>query len=386
VPGINRAFQWGNMEMEKIKKRSKRQEGPKLFKRCQNGHCRFMAKMRFKKCPKCGASLEQSAFWIRYQCSRSGKRVAKAVGRDEQQARQWFNDFMISWSRTGKAHADMTLGDFILWYIQRPAIDRSKRDGLKNAKNQIMAIARGLGLDRMISSFTPLDFDTWLENKTCTDRSAAAYLARLRAACDLGVKLGKIDVNPFADWQIKFKTRYRKRYIDEARFKQLWAVLPEYIKDIAMVAYYIPMRLTEIIELTWGEVDLVDGFVELPDERVKNAVGRQIPLHPDILSILEARSEKAFEAHQDVLNDVLVFGRVNKDVMYKQWVKSCAAVGLQDFHFHDLRHCAITNLRRAGNDVWTIMTAAGHKSIQSFMVYNEVTDDELMALKWEGRI
>lgn len=36
--------------------------------------------------------------------------------------------------------------------------------------------------------------------------------------------------------------------------------------------------------------------------------------------------------------------------------------GLTDFRFHDLRHCASTNLRRAGVDTATAMKIVGHKS------------------------
>ena len=55
---------------------------------------------------------------------------------------------------------------------------------------------------------------------------------------------------------------------------------------------------------------------------------------------------------------------------------------LGDFTFHDLRHCAINNLRLAGNDHFTIMTISGHKTTSVFLRYNVVTDDELQDVKW----
>ena len=42
---------------------------------------------------------------------------------------------------------------------------------------------------------------------------------------------------------------------------------------------------------------------------------------------------------------------------------------LGDFTFHDLRRCAINNLRLAGNDHFTIMSISGHKT----PLYSSVT-------------
>jgi integrase len=44
--------------------------------------------------------------------------------------------------------------------------------------------------------------------------------------------------------------------------------------------------------------------------------------------------------------------------------------GLSDFRFHDLRHCAATNLRRAGIDTTTAMQIVGHTSPQMWKRYN----------------
>ncbi len=52
-------------------------------------------------------------------------------------------------------------------------------------------------------------------------------------------------------------------------------------------------------------------------------------------------------------------------------------VGLKDFTFHDLRHCAINDLRLASNDYFKIMAVSGHKTMSVFKRYNLVTDAEL---------
>jgi integrase len=58
--------------------------------------------------------------------------------------------------------------------------------------------------------------------------------------------------------------------------------------------------------------------------------------------------------------------------------------GIEDFVFHDFRHCAVTNLRKAGNDYSTIMKASGHKSMSMFFRYDLVDEEDVAKMKWKG--
>ena len=51
--------------------------------------------------------------------------------------------------------------------------------------------------------------------------------------------------------------------------------------------------------------------------------------------------------------------------------------GIEDFRFHDLRHCAATSLRRAGVDTVTAMKIVGHKSEKMHKRYNSVSETDL---------
>ncbi|NGZ59729.1 MAG: hypothetical protein CV081_04390 [Nitrospira sp. LK265] len=51
--------------------------------------------------------------------------------------------------------------------------------------------------------------------------------------------------------------------------------------------------------------------------------------------------------------------------------------GINDFRFHDLRHCASTNLRRAGVDTATAMKIVGHKSEKMWKRYNSIEEKDL---------
>lgn len=61
---------------------------------------------------------------------------------------------------------------------------------------------------------------------------------------------------------------------------------------------------------------------------------------------------------------------------------ACKAAGFEDLTYHDLRHCAINNLRLAGNDFFRIMALSGHKTMSVFKRYNLVTEEELRNINW----
>ncbi|MCX5876520.1 MAG: tyrosine-type recombinase/integrase [Deltaproteobacteria bacterium] len=70
--------------------------------------------------------------------------------------------------------------------------------------------------------------------------------------------------------------------------------------------------------------------------------------------------------------------------MKRAYSTACRKAGILDFTFHDLRHCALNNMRLAGNDYFRIMAASGHKTTAVFKRYNLVTEDELSRMKWLG--
>ena len=66
----------------------------------------------------------------------------------------------------------------------------------------------------------------------------------------------------------------------------------------------------------------------------------------------------------------------------KAYLKALNSAGIEDFTFHDLRHCALNNLRLAGNDRYVIKKASGHKTDSAFQRYLLVTEDEMGGMKW----
>jgi integrase len=58
---------------------------------------------------------------------------------------------------------------------------------------------------------------------------------------------------------------------------------------------------------------------------------------------------------------------------------ACAKANIVDFRLHDLRHCFVSNMYRAGVPIPTIQAITGHKSLIMFMRYNKVQLQDLKA-------
>ena len=50
--------------------------------------------------------------------------------------------------------------------------------------------------------------------------------------------------------------------------------------------------------------------------------------------------------------------------------------------WHDLIHCAINNMRLAGNNHFVIKQASGAKTDSVSQRYNLVTEEEMKSIKW----
>ena len=97
--------------------------------------------------------------------------------------------------------------------------------------------------------------------------------------------------------------------------------------------------------------------IRLGKERTKNKTPRVIPLHPRVADFLQNLPRPIHGGY--VFSKSRRFNR-------KAYNKAVKAAGLNDFTFHDLRHCAIKKLRLSGNDHYLIKQISGQRTDIAF--------------------
>jgi integrase len=212
--------------------------------------------------------------------------------------------------------------------------------------------------------------------KNITPCEVNKEVTALKVIFNRAMKHGKLKLNPIAHVKRLPENNIRQRVLTLNEFTPLLNACDLHLKPVVQMAYYMGMRKDEIVRLTWLEVDLRKGFIRLPGERTKMDTPRNIPIHPEVKAILETLP-KGLHTDRVFLRNGQPF-----DEIKHSFQAACRRAEIKDFTFHDLRHCAINNLRRAGNDFFQIMAISGHRTMSVFQRYNLVDEEELSKIKW----
>ena len=146
------------------------------------------------------------------------------------------------------------------------------------------------------------------------------------------------------------------------------------MKPILLLAYHLGQRFSEIVNLTWDRVDLQRGFITLRAMDTKTKKPRRVPLTPAVKSTLHDLAK----VRSLSTNRVFLYEGEPVKSISRTFRTALREAGIKDFRFHDLRHCASTNLRRAGVDTATAMRIVGHKSERMWKRYNAIEESGLL--------
>ena len=125
-----------------------------------------------------------------------------------------------------------------------------------------------------------------------------------------------------------------------------------WLRAMLETAHNYGWRVSELLNLRVGQVDLAARTVRLDPGTTKNMEGREVSIESGTLLHLLRRclEGKHPEDH--------VFTRGDKPVrdFRKRWENLCANAGVPTLLFHDLRRTAARNLRAAGGDARGLVT------------------------------
>ncbi len=149
--------------------------------------------------------------------------------------------------------------------------------------------------------------------------------------------------------------------------------LSEWLKPIVAIARETGLRLSNIINLEWSQVNIFSRMINL--ERTKNREPHGVPMTDNILNILKT-------LYMDKENNYLYgYGKdgkpFNRSWVGKSFRDTCRKAGIENFRFHDLRHDFCSKLVQKGADLYLVAALAGHKDIKTTQRYAHLSPEKL---------
>jgi integrase len=296
------------------------------------------------------------------------------------------------------------------WLLERPDLTRKETDqSLARLDEFFKGLTANLITEEQIDAFKLARKATGASNATVN-----RALAALRQMIRLSAKRWK---NP-PEVKLLPEPPARKGFLTHEQYVRLWAALPAYLQPITAFAHSLGMRLGELEQLTWENIDRRANVIRLEADQTKSGEGREIPfgILPDLAALMAQLWEASTSDHVFTRSEGKPLG-----CFRKAWIRACVKASLgrtcwkcrkchrlievekqlwpperppkdgeaplcdcgtkchwhyEGLIFHDLRRTAVRNLRRAGVPESVAMAVSGHKTREVFERYNikDITD------------
>jgi integrase len=138
-----------------------------------------------------------------------------------------------------------------------------------------------------------------------------------------------------------------------------------YLRPAIEFALETAMRQGEIVALEWRHVDLERRTARLPI--TKNGRSRVVPLSTRAVEIMRTLPD----------NTERVFQGFSTYSVKHAFVRLVARVKLDDLHFHDLRHEAISRLVERGLNIMEVAAVSGHQTMQMLKRYTHLRAEDV---------
>jgi integrase len=203
------------------------------------------------------------------------------------------------------------------------------------------------------------------------DASVNREMATLRHVFAKAVEWEMMESNPFErgkSFQFKLDNK-RIRYLNEEEINRLLEECKphKHLHRIVACALNTGMRKGEILSLKWSQVR--NGFIYL--EKTKTKTKREIPINEEIDQLFkQIRKEQGLTSEYVFTYAMRTFTRVDR--AFKGALRRAR---IEDFRFHDLRHCFASHLVMRGASLKEVQELLGHKTMTMTLRYAHLSQE-----------
>ena len=161
----------------------------------------------------------------------------------------------------------------------------------------------------------------------------------------------------------------RTRLLEACRASENKALYPAVVLALSTGA-----RKSEIMNLSWSDIDLQRGMIAL--ETTKNKERRALYLTGHALELVkEMRKVRRIDSDLLFPAKAKKGQRIKKPIDLKRsFTTALKRAGIEDFRWHDLRHSAASYLAMNGASLAEIAEILGHKTLQMVKRYSHISE------------
>lgn len=208
--------------------------------------------------------------------------------------------------------------------------------------------------------------------KPRTDASVNREMALISHMFSKAVEWGMLEISPFKKGKcLMFKeNNQRLRFLDKDEIDSLINQCCDHLKPIVEVAIHTGMRRGELLSLKWEQIR--NGFIYLKE--TKSMKARHIPINDCVAAVFKELRKKNQLKYEYVFCDSQ--GKRLYEVK-RSFAAACRRAGLEDFHFHDLRHTFASQLVMNGVDLKAVQELLGHADLTMTLRYSHLSQAHL---------
>lgn len=184
-------------------------------------------------------------------------------------------------------------------------------------------------------------------------------------------------------YNMRSRERDRRPTLDEldkllTHFQGILAYRPSSINMLKMAAFalFSTRRQEEITRIKWSDLDEEGSRVLVrdmknPGQKIGNDVWCHLP--PEAMDILKTMPRAVEEIFP-----------YNAESISASWTRACKFLGIDDLHFHDLRHEGVSRLFEMDWDIPRVASVSGHRDWNSMRRYTHLRGrgDVYAGWKW----
>lgn len=270
-----------------------------------------------------------------------------------------------------KALDQISLSDLLIRYKAEILPDK------KSAAIELIildAFLRDRMCQKKLSALAAVDFARYRDKrlKEISPSSLKRQLAPIRHMFEIAINEWGIPLkeNPLNKVKLKAKDSRRERRLEDGEYEKLLQATRTrrnpYIEKIVVYAIETGMRRGEILNLKWDQVDLQKRTATILE--AKNGYSRTIPVTHLAVRTLQALPK----------DDARVFPTTANSLRLA-WDRMLMGTGIENLHFHDLRHEAISRFFEMGLSVPEVALISGHRDYRMLARYTHIRATDVVA-------